>query len=124
MSTSLVNRAGLGLVLNASAVQDGSAVLGLTPVKVTLPDVTANGGILGYVRIRVVNPNGAGVNLATKIVGRGAAAPTFDTTFSTTSGRHVLPGQIDEFIIPTTHELYIVASAIASSWSVNSQHVH
>ena len=124
MTTSLVNRAGFGLVVNGQAVIDGSAVLGLTPVKVTLPDVTANGGITGFIRIRVVNPNAAGVILATEAVGRGAAAPTFDTTFTAAGGRHVLPGQVDEFIIPTVCDLYIVASAVASSWAVHSMHVH
>lgn len=124
MTTSLVNRAGFGLVVNGQAVIDGSAVLGLTPVKVTLPLVTDNGGLLGYVRIRVVNPNAAGVILATEVVGRGAPAPTFDTTFSAAGGRHVLPGHVDEFIIPTVCDLYIVASAVASSWAVHSMHVH
>jgi hypothetical protein len=124
MATSLVNRAGFGIFINAGAVSDGSAVLGLTPVKVTLPDVTNNGGILAYVLIRVVNPNAAGVVLATRIVPRGATAPTFDATFSATGGRHVLPGQVDEFILNSTTEMYIVASAVASSWAVNSQHVH
>jgi hypothetical protein len=124
MTTSLVNRAGFGLVVNGQAVIDGSAVLGVTPVKVTLPSVTDNGGLLGYVRIRVVNPNGAGVILATEAIGRGAAAPTFDATFSTAGGRHVLPGHVDEFIIPTVCDLYIVASAAASSWAVHSMHVH
>lgn len=124
MTTSLVNRAGFGLVVNGQAVIDGSAVLGLTPVKVTLPDVTLNGGITGFIRIRVVNPNGVGVILATEVIGRGAAAPTFDTTFSAAGGRHVLPGQVDEFIIPTVCDLYIVASAVASSWAVHSMHVH
>lgn len=124
MATSLVNRAGFGIFINAGTVNDGSAALATTPVKVTLPDVTVNGGIIAYVLVRVVNPNGAGVVLATKIVPRGAAAPTFDTTFSATGGRHVLSGQSDEFIMSSTTELYIVASAIASSWSVQSQHVH
>lgn len=124
MTTSLVNRAGFGLVVNGQAIIDGSAVLGVTPVKVTLPSVIANGGILGYVRIRVVNPNGAGVILATRVVARDAAAPTFDSTFAVTGGRHVLPGQVDEFIIPTVCDLYIVASAAASSWAVHSMHVH
>jgi hypothetical protein len=124
MSTSLVNRAGFGIVISGAAVGDGSAVLGLTPVKVTLPNVTANGGLFGYVRIRIVNPNAAGVILATKVIGRDLAAPTFDTTFSPTGGRHVLAGQVDEFIIQTTHDLYIVASAITSSWAVHSQHIH
>ena len=124
MSTSLVNRAGFGIVITGAAVIDGSAVLGLTPVKVTLPNVTANGGLWGYVRIRVVNPNGVGVILATEVIGRDLPAPTFDTTFSATGGRHVLPGHVDEFIIQTTHDLYIVASAVASSWAVHSMHVH
>lgn len=124
MSTSLVNRAGFGIVVNGQAVIDGSAVLGLTPVKVTLPLVTANGGLFGYVRIRVVNPNGAGIILATKVIGRDLPAPTFDASFLATGGRHVLPGDVDEFIIQTTHDLYIVASAIASSWAVHSQHIH
>jgi hypothetical protein len=124
MATSLVNRAGFGIFINAGAVSDGSAVLGTTPVKVTLPDVTVNGGLLAYVLVRVVNPNAAGVVLATKIVPRGAAAPTFDATFSASGGRHVLGGQFDEFIMNSTTELYIVASAAASSWGVNSQHVH
>lgn len=124
MSTSLVNRAGFGIVVNGQAVTDGSAVLGLTPVKVTLPDVTANGGLFGYVRIRVVNPGAAGVILATKVVARGAPAPTFDATFAATGGRHVLGLHVDEFIVQTTHDVYIVASAVASSWAVHSQHVH
>lgn len=124
MSTSLVNRAGFGIVITGAAVIDGSAVLGLTPVKVTLPNVNANGGLFGYVRIRIVNPNAAGVILATEVIGRDLAAPTFDATFSATGGRHVLPGHVDEFIIQTTHDLYIVASAAASSWAVHSQHIH
>lgn len=124
MATSLVERAGLGLVINGQAVHDGSAALGLTPVKVTLPDITLNGGLVGFIRIRVVNPNAAGVILATKAIGRGAPAPTFNTTFSTAGGRHVLAGEVDEFIIPTVCDLYIVASAVASSWSVQSMHVH
>jgi hypothetical protein len=124
MATSLVNRAGFGIFINAGAVYDGSALLGTTPVKVTLPDVTGNGGLPSYVLIRVVNPNAAGVVLATRIVPRGAAAPTFDATFAATGGRHVLPGHVDQFILNSTTELYIVASAAASSWAVQSQHVH
>lgn len=124
MSTSLVNRAGFGIAITGAAVTDASAVLGLTPVKVTLPNVNAHGGLFGYVRIRIVNPNGVGIMLATMVIGRDLAAPTFDATFATTGGRHVLPGHVDEFIIQTTHDLYIVASAVASSWAVNSQHIH
>jgi hypothetical protein len=124
MATSLVNRAGFGIVVNGQAVTDGSAILGLTPVKVTLPNVTANGGLFGYVRIRVVNPGAVGIILATKVIGRDLPAPTFDATFAATGGRLVLGGQVDEFIVQTTHDVYIVASAIASSWSVHSQHVH
>lgn len=124
MATSLVERAGFGIVINGQAVHDGSAVLGVTPVKVTLPDVNLNGGITGFIRIRVVNPNAAGVILATEAIGRGAPAPTFDATFSAAGGRHVLPGQVDEFIIPSVCDLYIVASATASSWSVHSMHIH
>lgn len=123
MATSLVNRAGFGVSLDGTEVTDGSAALGLTPQKVTLPPVTNSGGIVALVRCRIVNPNASAV-LAIRVVPRDAAAPTFDATFAATGGRHVRPNSEDEIIIPSTCDLYIVASAITSSWAVYSSHVH
>jgi hypothetical protein len=120
MATSLVDRVGFGIVVDATAVVAGSAVLGTTPLLVTMPDITAGGGGNGYIKVKIVNPNPTAV-LAWKLVDRGAAAPVFGATFAANEGSHVLAGQVEYITIPTGDDLYIVASAAASSWSTTAQ---
>lgn len=117
MTTSLVDRVGFGVFTDAGTF-DGSAVLGTTPVKVNT--ATHPAGVQCNVACRVVNPNGAGVILALRVVPKGNAAPVYDTTFSSSGGGWILPGVTLRFIIPSTVDLYIVASAAASSWGVAS----
>lgn len=117
MSSSLVDRVGFGVNIDGGTF-DGSAVLGTTPVKVTL--ASNPNGMLCNIACRAVNPNGAGVILAFRVVPKGNAAPVFDTSFSSGGGGWVLPGNTIRFIVPSTVDLYIVASAAASSWGVAS----
>jgi hypothetical protein len=119
MATSLVDRAGFGVPLEGGGTVDGSAVLSTTPVKVTLPDVSLNGGLNGFIKVKIVNPNAANI-LAWKTVGRGATAPTFGATFAAAAGSHILPGQVEYLTLPNGVDLYLVASAAASSWSATS----
>jgi hypothetical protein len=122
MTTNIVDRVGFGLIVDGTQTNDGSAVLGLTPVKVTLPDVSLNGGLAGFIRAKVTNPNATAV-LAWKAVPRGATAPTFDATFAASAGSHVLPGANEYVIMQQGVDLYIVASAITSSWAVASDFI-
>lgn len=114
--TSLYTRVGLGVGVD-STTTDGSAALGLTPVKVTL---AANPtGLVTFIGLWIVNPNATAI-IAYKIVPKGAAAPTFDATFAATGGAHILPGRDRRIVVPVTSDVYVVASAVASSWSVSS----
>lgn len=122
MSNSLYDRIGFGIYVDQTAIVDGSAVLGATPVKVTLPDVTAGLGTVGGVKVKIVNPNPTAI-LAWECVVRGAAAPTFGATFAPKEGSHVLPGTTEYITIPSGCDLYIVASAAASSWSTTAQFI-
>lgn len=122
MSNSLYDRIGFGIYVDQTAIVDGSAVLGATPVKVTLPDVTAGLGTVGGVKVKIVNPNPTAI-LAWECVVRGAAAPTFGATFAPNEGSHVLPGTTEYITIPSGCDLYIVASAAASSWSTTAQFI-
>jgi hypothetical protein len=117
MGSTLVERAGLGIAIDGGTF-DGSAILGTTPVKVNT--ATHPAGVACNIACNVVNPNGAGVILALRVVPRGATAPVFDATFSPTGGGWILPGATRRFVIPSTVDLYIVASAAASSWGVAS----
>lgn len=121
MPVSLVERAGFGVAVDETAVNDGSAVLSTTATKVALPDVTLNGGFLGFIKVKIVNPNATAV-IAWDCVTRGAAAPTITANFaSPVTASHVLPGQTEYITIPSGCDLYIVASAAASSWSTTAQ---
>lgn len=120
MTTSLVDRVGFGVAVDQNLVVDGSAILSTTPVKVALPDTTANGGLQGFIKVKIVNPN-ATATLAWECAARGATAPVFGATFAAGEGSHVLAGQVEYITIPSTCDLYIVASAAASSWSASSQ---
>lgn len=120
MATSLVDRVGFGIAVDSSAIVDGSAALGTTPQKVTMPDITAGGGGSGYIKVKIVNPNPTAV-LAWKLVTRGATAPVFGATFAANEGSHVLAGQVEYITIPTSCDLYVVASVAATSWSSTAQ---
>lgn len=122
MSNSLNDRIGFGIYVDQTAIVDGSAVLGTTPVKVTLPDVTAGLGTVGGVKVKIVNPNPSAI-LAWECAVRGAAAPTFGATFAAGEGSHVLPGTTEYITIPSGCDLYIVASASSSSWSTTAQFI-
>lgn len=122
MSNSLYDRVGFGIYVDQTAIVDGSAVLGTTPVKVTLPNVTAGLGTVGGVKVKILNPNPTAI-LAWECAVRGAAAPTFGATFAAGEGSHVLPGTTEYITIPSGCDLYIVASAAASSWSTTAQFI-
>ncbi len=120
MTTSLVDRVGFGVSVDQTLVVDGSAILSTTPIKVTLPDVTLNGGLQGFIKVKIVNPNPT-ATLAWECTNRGATAPVFGATFAAGEGSPVLAGQVEYITIPSTCDLYLVASAAASSWSASSQ---
>ena len=116
MSANIVDRVGFGVAIDGNAF-DGSTVLGTTPVKVTL--ATNPTGLVAYIACRIVNPNATAV-LAFRVVPKGNTAPVYDATFSPSGGGWVLPGQTVRVVIPATVDLYVVASAAASSWGVAS----
>lgn len=116
MSNGYVERVGFGVAIDGG-VFDGSTTLGLTPQKVITASHPA--GIACNIACRVINPNASAI-LAFRVVPRGATAPVYDTTFSASGGGWVLPGQQFRIIIPSTVDLYVVASAISSSFAVES----
>ena len=122
MSNSLYDRIGFGIYVDQTAIVDGSAVLGSTPVKVTLPDVAAGLGTVGGVKVKILNPNPTAI-LAWECAVRGAAAPTFGATFAPNEGSPILPGTTEYITIPSGCDLYLVASAAASSWSTTAQFI-
>jgi hypothetical protein len=120
MATSLVDRVGFGVAVDDTAVTDGSATLGTTAVEVTLPDVTAGGGGNGYIKVKLVNLS-ASATIGWKMVPRGAAAPTISTTPASGMASPILPNVTEYITIPTSCDLYVVASAAATSWSSTAQ---
>jgi hypothetical protein len=120
MSTSLVDRAGFGVAVDQDADTDGSAVLSTTATKVTLPDTSLNGGLVGFIKVKLVNLS-ATATIGWKAVERGAAAPTIATTPAAGMASPILPLTSEYITIPTVCDLYIVASAAATSWSSTAQ---
>lgn len=120
MATSLVDRVGFGVVVDDTAVTDGSATLGLTATLVTMPDITAGGGGSGYIKVKLVNLSST-ATIGWKLVTRGAAAPTIATTPALGMASPILPGTTEYITIHTSDDLYIVASAVATSWSSTAQ---
>ena len=120
MATSLVDRVGFGVVVDDTAVTDGSAALGLTATLVTMPDITAGGGGSGYIKVKLVNLSASAI-IGWKLVKRGAAAPTPSTTPAPGMASPILPGLTEYITMPTGDDLYIVASAVATPWSSTAQ---
>lgn len=112
----LVERVGFGVSIDGGTF-DGSTTLGTTPQKVIVASHPA--GIAHNVACRVINPNASAI-LAFRVVPKGATAPVYDTTFSSSGGGWVFPNQQFRIIIPSTVDLYVVASAAASSFAVAS----
>lgn len=120
MATSLVDRVGFGVVVDDTAVTDGSATLGLTATKVTMPDITAGGGGSGYIKVKLVNLS-ASATIGWKLVTRDAAAPTIATTPAAGMASPILPLLTEYITMHTSDDLYIVASAVSTSWSSTAQ---
>ena len=93
-----------------------AATLGTTPTLIALP--TDASGRRRRVKIRVTNPNSANF-IAWTVVDKGAAAPTIVATFGAGAGIHVLPRSTIEFSIYDNKDFYIVADALAQSYSVS-----
>lgn len=106
---------GLGPYDGNPTISAGAA-LGTTPTLIALP--TDASGRRRRVKIRVTNPNSANF-LAWTVVEKGAAAPTIVATFGAGAGIHVLPRATVEFAIYDNKDFYIVADALAQSYSVS-----
>jgi len=108
-------RIGLG-PLEGLPVFFNTTALSTTPVKATLATPAQGQGI--GVRFKIVN--GSANVVAWTLVVRDAAAPTITADYAATGASPVLAGGVEIVAIPVNRDLYIVASAPASSVSVTS----
>lgn len=115
----IIQRVGLGPLVGLPTFFN-TAVLSTTATIVTLPTLPAtNTGGPGIIAVKIVNPNASAL-LAWTIIVTGGAVPSTTADFAATGGSTVLPGAVEHFAIPTGFDLYIVASAAASSAHVTS----
>lgn len=117
-TNTLLQQAGFGYLPGPPLVTTSDA-LGLTPLKVTLPDFTVvSGGRARLFSIVLTNPNASAL-IAWQMVPRGSAAPTFAATYvaATPSGAPVLPGTSTSFIIDSAWDLYVVADTASSKFA-------
>jgi hypothetical protein len=119
-----IERSGFG-PLEALPTFFNTTTLGTTPVSVTLPTRPVMAGntvtppSIGNIRIKIVNPSAA-ATIAWTVVKAGAAAPTITADYAATGGSAIPPGGVEYFVIPTNRDLYVVASAAATSCNVTS----
>lgn len=117
-SNSLISQAGFGYLPLPPTISK-SDTLGVTPVKVTLPDINVPANQLSQLfSVTIVNPNPS-ATLAWMSVTRDAPAPTFSATYveATPGGVPVLPGTSQTFIISARDDLYIVSDTAASKYA-------
>lgn len=97
--------------------------LSTTAVKVTLPTLPAGGNDplpTTNVKVKITNPSAA-ATIAWTLVKRGGGAPTITADYNaTTGGSPIVPGGVEIFSIPADKDLYVVASAAATSINVTS----
>ena len=124
MSGTDIERSGFG-PLESLPTFFNTTTLGTTAVLVTLPAKPIMAGntvtppSIGNIRIKIVNPSTT-ATIAWTVVEQGAAAPTITADYAATGGSAIPPGGVEYFVIPTNRDLYVVASAAATSCNVTS----
>jgi hypothetical protein len=121
MTISTTERAGFG-PLEGLPTFTSSTALSTTPVKVTMPTLPTGLSSSGNSAFRVKLVNGsAGATIAWSLVATGASAPSITADYNATTGASAIPPLGSEtFAIPTNVDLYVVASAAATSYSATA----
>lgn len=107
--------------LNGSPTVTAAANLGTTQTLIALdPD---EAGVSSRARrrvVKIVNPNATAV-LAYTVVPKGdTPTPAIVATYAANAGSHITPGATEYITLPSGADLWLVADAAASSYSVTS----
>lgn len=111
--------------LESLSLMDASAALGITSILVTLPARPVGAAPASGILVKLYNGS-ATATIAWRDVVRAADGSSTNPNITAdyvaaTCGSHIGPGQAEWFVLRPDRDLYVVASAAATSWSSTSR---